>query len=443
MSTANVKVANVKPQKEKVQPIAWFMLVLVWLASLTAPLNMFKVPTLAGTLIPLFGMTNGQFGWLMSIFSLMGVLLAFPAGFIVKKFGLKTTAAIAMIAAALGSVMGAFAGNMPTEVAEVFAAGGFIPGALAPNLPLMLFGRFLEGICMGLIGVVAPAAISIWFPASRKSMALGFWTMWVPISTMIMFNLAPALAPVTDPPQNNWQIVWWVAAIYTVVILVLFLAFYKLPAGGTVDPGTSREESEATDIKVSIFSLLKDYRIWLVGISFMFFNFSISGAINTYYPTYLGEGMHYDVAFAAFASSLIMAPSIICNPAFGALMDKVGHRKIFIIVGFILMIISFCFAFISTDWGVWLFLIIAAITPPFVVAGTRSVVPDIMGNRPVEVSTGMAVLSFAQNLGMVIGPFGFGLILDGGLGWGACGVFLIVFTILALIPIFALKVKNF
>ncbi|MBP1624497.1 MAG: transporter [Acidobacteria bacterium] len=145
--------AAVTQNAVKTPAYAWVVLFALYMATLSATLDLFKVPPIMGTLIGTFGLSNSQAGLLMSIFSIMGFVLAIPAGYILMRFGIKMTGLIAVGAVIIGSSLGAMA------------------TATAPNM--LFFGRFVEGIGMGLIMVTAPFAISVWFPLQNRALPTG------------------------------------------------------------------------------------------------------------------------------------------------------------------------------------------------------------------------------------------------------------------------------
>jgi MFS family permease len=150
----------------------WFVLIIVLLASMAAPLNQFKVPPVMPLLMGAFGASAAQAGLLMSLFAITGLLLAIPAGFIFQKLGYRMTGTIAILSLVIGA--------------------GW--GALSRGFDIMLATRFIEGVGMSLMSVVAPAVIAMWFSPESRGKAMGVWAVWVPLGSTIMFLLAPALA---------------------------------------------------------------------------------------------------------------------------------------------------------------------------------------------------------------------------------------------------------
>jgi len=155
-----------------VPPFAWVILALVYFGSLAAPLNQFKIPPVMGVLMSEFGLTLASAGMLMSIFALIGVILALPSGFIMGRIGIKNTGLAALI----------------------FLMGGGALGATAESVPVLMVSRFLEGVGMCLMSIVAPTALAAWFPPHKRGLALGLWGTWVPVASILAFAAAPAIS---------------------------------------------------------------------------------------------------------------------------------------------------------------------------------------------------------------------------------------------------------
>jgi len=166
----------------KTPAYAWVVLFALYMATLAAPLNLFKLPPVMTILQKTFDLSMSDSGDLMSIFSIMGFVLAIPAGFILKRFGIKLTGLVSVASVTVGSAL----------------------GAIAETSRMLFVGRFIEGVGMGLIMVAAPLAISIWFPAQKRALATGLWASSVGIGNIVTLLLAPTLAV-----AYGWQSVWW------------------------------------------------------------------------------------------------------------------------------------------------------------------------------------------------------------------------------------------
>ncbi|MDR0888802.1 MAG: hypothetical protein LBM21_02765, partial [Coriobacteriales bacterium] len=112
-ATAAVATAGKPTKLRRNSKYAWACLWAIYLASVVGPICQFKVPPLAPWIIPAFGgMDSGTFGWLMGLMSVVGVVLAFPTVFIVKKMGLKGTILLAVGCLLAGSLVEIASGYM-------------------------------------------------------------------------------------------------------------------------------------------------------------------------------------------------------------------------------------------------------------------------------------------------------------------------------------------
>src|SRR6516162_9593375 len=82
--------------RKKPAAYAWVILAVVFLAGVAGPVNQFKVPPVMPVLIDAFHMDIANAAWLMSIFSVTGFILAIPSGFILQRFGPKTTGLVSI-----------------------------------------------------------------------------------------------------------------------------------------------------------------------------------------------------------------------------------------------------------------------------------------------------------------------------------------------------------
>lgn len=406
------QVASPLRSPSKVPAYAWVILCIVYVASVAAPLNQFKVPPVMPVLIETFDMSLSSSSWLMSIFSITGFLLALPAGFILQRFGPKLTGLIAMGSVVAGSAM----------------------GALAPTAGYMLISRFIEGVGMGLIMVAAPAAIAMWFPSHIRGTPMGIWATCVGIGSIVMYNMAPALEK-----SLGWQAVWWAGAAVALVAFVLLLALFRLPVPEEI-AGVSPTETEETNSEKlpGMRRAMANGSLWLITLSFMTLNIVILG-FSTYYPTFLESVRGFTLAQAAFITSLSTSASIISGPIGGYLSDRIGSRKLLIIIPIGLGALMFLFPFEVTGWMIPLVIIVLGFVLGPAAPIAFAAVPEVMVS-PKLAGVGMAVLVLGQNLGMVVGPWMFAQIVTHAT-WSFAGYMLIPVCAVGVIAVWFAKVR--
>lgn len=369
-----------------VAPYAWVILAVVYLASVVAPFNQFKVPTIMPILMDEFGITLIQAGLLMSIIAMTGLVLALPAGIILQRMGPKTAGLIAL---------------------GVMAAGAGM-GALSNNYIFLLVSRVVEGIGIGLIGVVAPATISMWFPPDRQGGPMGIWATWVPVAQVAVYNLAPWLTTTL-----NWNAVWWVGAGFAMIMMLFYGLLVRLPPASE-NPEQQTQQSD----QVSLLQPLKNRNIWLLGLSFACFNLALV-SISTYYPTFLNEVRNYPLGQAAFITSISTIVILVSAPAAGWFSDRIGSRRLVFSLPFLVIAVLLLFPFHVTGWQIPALMIAQGLLIGAIPTATFAAAPEVM-KRPELAGIGLAVILVGQNLGQLVGPVIVGQMIDT-IGWTLAG----------------------
>jgi MFS family permease len=382
---------------------AWVVLFVVFIASVAAPLNQFKVPPMMPVLMESFRVDLTMAGLLMSIFAVTGFVLALPAGFIFQKLGAKATGLIAVGCLVVGAVI----------------------GALSTTAGLLLASRVIEGVGMGLIAVVAPAVIAMWFPAERRGTPMGIWATWVPVGSVIMYVLAPTLGL-----TYGWPAVWWFGAVFALIAFILYGVLVRMPS----EPAS---ESAAAD-SPNLGRAIANRNIWLLGLAFGCFNLVVL-ALSTFLPTFLAAQRGYSLATASFVTSLIMIVTIGSAPLGGWLSDRIGSRKLLIVGPFIVVAVMLLFPFNVSGWLIPAYMILTGLVSGAIPTATFAAVPEVMSKAQL-VGIGMAVVALGQNLGMFVGPVLFGKMVEL-TSWVVAGYLLIPAAIIGIIAAWLVEVR--
>ncbi len=349
------------------------MLAIIYLAAIAAPINFYKVPPVMADLIEKLGLSVALSGWLMTVFAIVGLVFALPAGQLVHKLGLKRSISISLIALVAGSTIGYF----------------------STNLSIMLASRAIEGIGLCLLSIAGSTAILAWFPSKGRGLAMGVWATWVPFGTFLIYMV----------PLSAWQQMWIVGIAYTAIILVAFQLIFKLPD----DYSTSQESKK--DNKAAY----NNSAIWLLAGLFMLFNI-MSISVKSYLPLYL-LNVH-EMQQGAIMTNIIMFASLFGGPLAGLVLTRINAFKILIVgsivyAGFLSVLFNVDVAMIA------ILLVFIGILLGVIPAATFYSVPRVMKDESLT-SIGMSIVSLGQNTGMVLGPILFSNIIDN-FGWSAGG----------------------
>jgi predicted MFS family arabinose efflux permease len=368
---------------------AWVVVIVTLLAGLAAPLNQFKVPPVMPVLMDQFHLDLTTAGLLMSIFAITGLVLALPAGLLLHRWGPRVIGLWA-----LGTML-----------------AGAVLGSLAEGIALLLLSRLIEGVGMGLIAVVGPAVITMWFPPKKRGLPMGIWVTWVPLGSLIIYNAAPLINDLF-----NWRMVWWSIAGATLLVLLVFLVFFREAPAGT---GESAGAEGADKSHVTLWEALQQRDIWLLALVFACYNFVVIGVIATYYPTFLKTIQHVNLGEASFVTSIKMGITIILAPLVGWLNDRVASPKKIIMFSLAALMVWMIFPFNLSGWQVSALMVLLGVFAAGLATTSFASVPAVTGpGMPVGIT--IAVLMIGQNLGQLLGPVFFGGLVER-YGWASAG----------------------
>ncbi|GAB4478133.1 MAG: MFS transporter [Anaerolineales bacterium] len=382
---------------------AWLVLAVVYLASIAAPFNQFKVPPILPTLMEQFSVNLSQGGWLMSSVALTGLILALPAGLIIQRLGSRLSGLIA-----LGCL-----------------AGGAVLGALSPTFGVLAFSRIIEGIGIGLMGVIAPATIAQWFPPQRQGAAMGIWATWVPVGSVLMYNLAPYFSS-----AYGWQIVWWGGAVFSLLTAALYAWIVRQPP--------QDKPTDTASASLSLRQALANRDIWLLGVAFACFNF-ILVSISTYYPTFLHKAYGYPLTRASFLSSITTLVVLISAPAAGWLSDRLNSRRLLIAFPFLVIGSLLFLPFKVKGIGIILLLGFQGLLVGAIPTATFAAAPEVM-RKPQWAGLGLAVVLFGQYFGQLTGPLVFGELVVR-FDWFLAGLMLIPASLLGFASALSVRIR--
>ncbi len=280
---------------EAVSTTAWLILAVLLLFSIAAPLNQFKVPPIMPVLMANLGLSVSGAGLLMSVYTITGLILAIPSGFILQRTGFKITGLIAGGSIVIGCVL----------------------GALSNSSGQLLVSRVIEGAGTSFMAVLAPALIAQWFVASRRGTAMGVWSAWVPVGTAVTLIVAPPVAQ-----AYGWRAVWWLGAVYAAAVTLLYLVVVRpapLPSGAAAPQG-------AAATGVASRQVLRNRNIWLLATAFGAYCAAVIGS-GTYMPTYLSTQRGIPLVQASLLAAIPTMITIFSAPAGGIISDRLGSRK--------------------------------------------------------------------------------------------------------------------
>ncbi len=387
---------------------AWAVMGIVFMASIVVAINQFKVPPVMQVLLGELdiGMVAG--GWLMSVVSVAAVILAIPSAFLLTRWGPKVSGLVALGCVVLGSAI----------------------GAVATTFPILLVGRLIEGIALGLVAVVAPAVISMWFPPKERGLPMGIWAAWVPIGNVIIFNLAH---PVMS--ASGWRSVWWLGALVGVVAFVAYALVVNVP------PHLSGQVRSGPESPAPFGRMILNPTSWLLAVAFAAFSFAILG-YNTWAPTYLSSEFGMTDTAASFYASLMFMAAIPSNFLAGWVINRTQKGYHVLVISFAISSVLFFLGFRLPAVGiVALFMIALGFASNFIPTAVFTLAPETMPTIHLA-GLALAIVAIGSGAGGLVGPPVMGGALSGA-NWGAGSLYLFIVMIFGTITgIMALRKER-
>jgi len=418
----NQQASNAAP---KTPTYAWVILFTLYLATLSATLTLSKIMPVSTIIQKAFGVDMATAGNLMAVFSIMGFVLAIPAGFIMKRFGAKITGLISVGAVVIGSVIGALADT---------------------SLIMLYVGRFIEGVGMGLIMVAAPFVISVWFPLHNRALPTGLWATSVGIGNIVMFLSASNMAV-----KYGWQSVWWAGAGFAALAFILFAVLFRMPKPEEMEAAPA-PVAAAEEKPPSLIKGMANTSFWLISIAFGVYNLVVMAMIS-FLPQFLEENRGYSLTYengalmhAGFVTAFVMAVSVFSAPGGGFISDRLGKRKIMVLIPYILMTLTFFLPFTVTGSMIPLYMIVFGLVGGPIAPVLLAAVPEV-AKKPQFIGIGMGVAAVGQNLGIYLGTSQFpriqaayGAVQDIQ-AWAAAGYWMIPICLIGIIATLCIKVR--
>jgi MFS family permease len=142
---------------------------------------------------------------------------------------------------------------------------------------------------------------------------------------------------------------------------------------------------------------------------------------------------------AGFVTAFIMAASIFSGPGGGSISDRLGKRKIMVLIPYVLMTLTFLVPFTITGWMIPAYMIVFGIVGGPIAPVLLAAVPEV-APKPQLIGIGMSVAAVGQNIGMYIGPSLFPRIMAAQ-GWEAAGYWMIPICLIGIIATCFIKVR--
>lgn len=388
----------------------------------------YKVPVIMGELAGLTGLSAAAASWLMSIFTCVGAVFAVPAGALSQRFEPK---------------------RMLLAASAVMIAGSLLGIAAGENGALLTVTRGIEGVALVSTAICGPLAVRTYVDATHVGAAMGIWTLWINIGSVLGGIATPTLYQ-----AGGLAGVWGAYALLLAAASGVIVAALRHPvptrprivraAGGAGKRRADASEASGgreADASCKARSRLARFtnrgsrnaargagavaRALLtpntVLFLFAFFAFNATQmAVLGYSPTFL-QTHGFDATFSGFASTLPMLISMASAPLFGTLLDRTSLAKPLYIAALATM--GPCSLIMLTQTGpiLWVAAALMGLVGMGCPVVCLTLYSSVLG-RPDLLAPGMGVLMLAQSLGQFLATWALPVLLGPSLThWALAG----------------------
>jgi len=290
---------EIQLKKEEYSQYRWVILALMFLCFIFTFVTRFAWPPLIPVVVPALGMKMTQAGAFMSAFYFGYVITQIPAGMLADRFGVRL-------------ILGA---SLVLEGLSTFGMG------YMASYDTGLWLRAITGLGAGAVFAACSRALMEWFPAKERGTAFGIM-LAAPSGGIVLSNyIVPALNQ-----AFSWQGAFITIGIATVI---LGIAIYFMVKTSDQPKG---EKSMFTGIKV-VFSNRNIILTAIAGFCLMWVELGTATWANAYI-----KKLGFSVADAGMVMIAYGIGGVIAPMVSGYISDKMGNRKLLLIVSYILII---------------------------------------------------------------------------------------------------------
>ncbi len=305
-----VRLNLVKTLTSRPSQIRWLILALLFLISVVTYIDRVNISVTARQMMPAYGMTDQQMGWVFSAFVVGYALFQIPGGWLADRWGVRVVLTVALL---WWSICTAFTAMVAaTSLASLFGVVG----------ALMLV-RFSLGVGEAVALPAFNRAVTNWLPADRRGLGIGIAiggiglgsAMTPPIAAWVMVNW-------------GWPTVFYLASLLGIGMAILWWLLsrnhpHEHPWVNANEQALLTREPTTTTVPWRTFS--RTPTIWWLVLSYSCLGYVAYVYLSWFY-LYLVNVRGFDVLRGGFYASAPFVAMLIFCPLGGWVTDRLATR---------------------------------------------------------------------------------------------------------------------
>ena len=369
---------------------------LAWVVTLTASLFFFyqfvqlnAFNSLNSFIIPAFHLSAVQVGTLSSLFFYSNILFLFPAGLMLDRFSPRKIITVGLL----------------------ITATSVLIFAVADTYWLAAVSRLLTGVGSAFCFLSCARIATRWFPPQKMAFVMGV------IVTMAMLGGMVAQTPFALLIQaTSWRTTLFLdAGMGYIFMLMAWFIIRDYPPNHKSECKHEHAQINKMGVMHSLQFVFKNSQNWICALYASLLNLPIFILGAIWGILYLSQARGFSATDASYATSMLFIGTMVGCPVFGWISDKMKNRKMPIVIGSILSLVTvvwlMAYPHLSLSMVITAFLALGFFTSAQVIS-----YPLIAEHNPLALtSTATSIISFFMMFFGAIGQPLFGWLI--GLDW--------------------------
>jgi len=272
-------------------PTCWTTVIVAFGAGVVGAAHIGKVPAALPAMRAEFAMDLVTAGWVVSLFSMTGILLGMAVGLLSDRLGHRALAVGGMVLLAAGSVA----------------------SSSAESVAVILVTRFVEGLGYIIAIVSAPSIIAEAAAPADRRLAVGMWGAFMPTGMGVMLLISPF-----TQEWVGWRGSWLALAVMTLIWAMVMALVFR---GGRGKDYIGRPEHPWRNLSITAAARGP----WLLALCFGFYTLAWI-ALMVWLPTFMVEQRGMAVRTSALVTVIVVFINLPGNLLGGWLSHKAVPR---------------------------------------------------------------------------------------------------------------------
>lgn len=275
-------------------------------------MNMFN--SLSTYLLDTFHLTSTQLGNLSACYFYTDTLLVIPAGLIIDRFSTRYLIVGAMFLSSIATIC----------------------FGLAHSIVVLAIARLVVGACAAFCFLSVIRLASRWFPTQQMALVTGFVVTWAMLGGMIAQTPFSYLMEITSPRTA----IIIDGTIGLIMMCFIYFVVRDYPPHHRLDNYREHKQAATLGLWSSLKIVASNPYNWLCGVYTTLLNLPIFILGAIWGILYLSQVHGLSAITASEATAMLFFGTICGCPAFGWLSDKMGKRKLPMLLGAALSLVS-------------------------------------------------------------------------------------------------------